>query len=150
MDSVFQIKGQVRSDEKVDPTDIVKTKKALAEFGYYATPDYGIKAFTDDDMFRAMRSFQAEHNLKADTRMFPGSETERTIREALRRKRSGDKAAIARYRRLPQIHDPVGLGIERDDFAGSGFFGGPHATRRLIRKKRRTKNPTSRNSAPCI
>ena len=125
MGSDFEILGGVRSDEKINPRDIVRTKKALAKLGYYRSQNDVDAEFTDGDLFWAIESFQAEHNLNRDGIMLPGGETERAIDEALRRKRSKDEDALARYRFLPQIRDPVGQGTEREDSAGAGFYQAP-------------------------
>ena len=122
MESIFRLKGQVRSDAAVDPADIVRTKEAFAELGHYKTPDYGIKPFTDDEMFEAIRAFQAEHKLRVDSQIFPSGETERTVNRALRRKQRPDDRPTNSDRSPPFIHDPIGLGIERNDPAGAGHF----------------------------
>ena len=127
----FQIEAPIQTNGSANPEDVLRAKKALAELGYYDTPDGGIGSFVDGDMFRAIESFQIDHDLVADALMLPGGETEQEIRSVIRSKRSGDKTARARYRPLPQIHDPVGRGIQRDDSSGKGFFQARRGKHRL-------------------
>lgn len=84
--SSFQLKGPVGTSYRVDPGDLVNTKKALNQLGYYAIPPHrGIDDWTDDALFDGIKGFQRDNNLKVDAFMRPGGPTENAINRALGR-----------------------------------------------------------------
>ncbi len=82
--SWFKLKEPMGTNYRVDPGDIVNTKQALTDLGYYKIPPHrGIDDWTDDAMFDGIRSFQKDNDLKVDGFMRPGGPTERTINTEL-------------------------------------------------------------------
>lgn len=82
--SWFKLKEPMGTNYRVDPGDIVNTKRALNRLGYYkAPPERGIDDWTDDAMFNGIRSFQKDHALKVDGFMRPEGPTEKTINQKL-------------------------------------------------------------------
>lgn len=82
--SWFSLKKAMGTNYVVDPGDIVNTKKALNQLGYYNVPPHrGIDDWTDDAMFDGIRKFQKDNGLKVDALMRPGGPTETSIRSQL-------------------------------------------------------------------
>ncbi|CAA7618392.1 hypothetical protein MTBLM5_260020 [Magnetospirillum sp. LM-5] len=78
--NLFSLKEPMGTDYQVDPDDIVNTKTALNQLGYYPVPpERGIDDWTDDKMFQGIRSFQQDQGLKVDGFMRPGGPTEQTM-----------------------------------------------------------------------
>ncbi|MBC7951845.1 MAG: peptidoglycan-binding protein [Rhodospirillaceae bacterium] len=78
--SWFNLKQTMGTNYTVDPGDIINTKKALNQIGYYDVPPHrGIDDWTDDAMFNGIRSFQKDKGLKVDGLMRPGGPTETAI-----------------------------------------------------------------------
>ncbi|HLO78105.1 MAG TPA: peptidoglycan-binding domain-containing protein [Magnetospirillum sp.] len=78
--SWFNLKKAMGTNYLVDSGDIVNTKKALSQLGYYdAPPHRGIDDWTDDAMFNGIRAFQQDKGLKVDGFMRPGGPTEMAI-----------------------------------------------------------------------
>ncbi|MBX9633929.1 MAG: peptidoglycan-binding protein [Magnetospirillum sp.] len=68
---------------RVVPGDIINTKKALNQLGYYDVPTRGIDDWTDDAMFNGIRTFQQDNGLKVDGFMRPDGPTEKKINASL-------------------------------------------------------------------
>jgi len=82
--SWFSLKKAMGTNYSVDPGDIVNTKKALSQLGYYDTPSHrGLDDWTDDAMFDGIRTFQKDNALKIDGFMRPGGPTESKINQQL-------------------------------------------------------------------
>lgn len=81
--SFFKLKQPMGSNYRVDPGDIVNTKSALNELGYYQIPERGLDDWTDDSMFQGIRSFQKANGLKVDGFMRPEGPTETAINASL-------------------------------------------------------------------
>lgn len=82
--SWFSLKKAMGTNYTVDPGDIVNTKKALNQLGYYDIPPHrGIDDWTDDPMFNGIRAFQKDNSLKIDGFMRPGGPTEQAIQQRL-------------------------------------------------------------------
>ena len=81
--SLFKLKQPMGSNYRVDPADIVSTKTALNELGYYPIPERGIDDWSDDALFQSIRSFQKDNGLKVDDFMRPEGPTETAINRKL-------------------------------------------------------------------
>ncbi|WP_173976545.1 peptidoglycan-binding domain-containing protein [Magnetospirillum sp. LM-5] len=82
--SWFKLKDPMGTNYRVDPGDIMNTKRALNHLGYYDVPPHrGIDDWTDDAMFNGIRSFQKDNGLKVDALMRPGGPTEGAINARL-------------------------------------------------------------------
>lgn len=80
--SWFSLTGPLGTNYRVEPNDIVNTKRALAALGYYSVPpERGIDDWTDSPMFDGIRRFQKANGLKVDGFMRPGGPTERAINQ---------------------------------------------------------------------
>lgn len=84
----FALRGEVGNGLEDDPEDVVGAKRALAALGRYprrlaADPTDLI----DRPLTEAIRSFQADHDLRQDGWMGPGGETETALQRALARAR---------------------------------------------------------------
>ncbi|MCP4395673.1 MAG: peptidoglycan-binding protein, partial [Alphaproteobacteria bacterium] len=73
----LKLNKSVDSASMVDENDIKPVKKALSEMGHYKPPEWGITEIPDQDMFKGIKSFQKENNLRVDGIMKPGGETEK-------------------------------------------------------------------------
>lgn len=82
--SMFKLKEAIGTNYRVDPNDLMNTKRALNQLGYYDVPPHrGIDDWTDDATFDGIRNFQRAKGLKVDGLMRPGGPTERAINEGL-------------------------------------------------------------------
>lgn len=91
--SWFSLNKAVGSNYTVDPGDIVNTKTALNQLGYYdVPPHHGIDDWTDDSMFNGIKAFQKDKGLKVDGFMRPGGPTEAAISHLLADNGSGREA----------------------------------------------------------
>lgn len=76
--SWFNLKQPIGTNDTVSPGDIVNTKAAPSQLGYYNVPPHrGIDDWTDDAMFNGIRAFQKDSGLKVDGFMRPGGPTEK-------------------------------------------------------------------------
>jgi hypothetical protein len=83
--SWLKLKSPIGTNYRVDTTDLMNTKRALNQLGYYNIPAHrGIDDWTDDAMFDGIRRFQKDNNLKIDAFMRPGGPTESAINQRLR------------------------------------------------------------------
>lgn len=72
MNDLFKLKKEIsETTADVEPDDVLSVKKHLKNFGYYKEPEWGMTKFSDGEMFRGIRSFQKEKNLKVDGVMKP-------------------------------------------------------------------------------
>lgn len=82
--SWFSLNKAMGSNYTVDPGDIVNTKTALNQLGYYDVPPHrGIDDWTDDSMFNGIKAFQKDNRLKVNGFMRPGGPTEAAINSSL-------------------------------------------------------------------
>jgi hypothetical protein len=82
--SWFKLKQPMGSAYTVDPGDIVNTKTALTQLGYYNPPKgIGIQPWTDEPMFDGIKQFQKDNALTVDGFMRPGGPTEKRINQHL-------------------------------------------------------------------
>lgn len=82
--SWFSLNEPFGSDYTVDPEDIVSTKTALKDLGYYEPPEgIGMQPWTDEATFNGIKNFQQDNDLKVDGFMRPGGPTEATINKQL-------------------------------------------------------------------
>ena len=70
---------------RLEPSDVLQTKKALRQIGYYHTPSYGITEISDDPMFNGIERFQQDNRLRKDGIIRPCGETQNAINYALTR-----------------------------------------------------------------
>jgi hypothetical protein len=71
----LKLRGPVRRNASVDPTDSLLAKSSLHLLGKYTPPDDGITPWPDEAMFRAIKEVQVEHGLEADEVMLPDGPT---------------------------------------------------------------------------
>ncbi|MCR6629230.1 MAG: peptidoglycan-binding protein [Magnetospirillum sp.] len=91
--SWFSLNKAMGTNYTVDPGDIVSTKTALNQLGYYDVPPHrGIDDWTDDAMFNGIKAFQKDNGLKVDGLMRPGGPTESAISASLAE--GGDKPGL--------------------------------------------------------
>lgn len=80
----FKLNQPIGTNYRADPDDIMNTKRALAQLGYYDIPAHrGIDDWTDDAMFDGIRNFQKANGLKVDAFMRPDGPTARAINAGL-------------------------------------------------------------------
>ena len=70
---------------RLDPDDVSTVKQCMSKFGCYRIPEWGVTPVSDNQMFRAISSYQRKSNLKPDGIMKPQGETETAINEELSR-----------------------------------------------------------------
>lgn len=76
----FTLNQPIGTNYRADPDDIMNTKRALNQLGYYKVPAHrGIDDWTDDAMFDGIRSFQKANGLKVDAFMRPDGPTAKAI-----------------------------------------------------------------------
>lgn len=77
---MINLKSPIGTNYRVDPDDLMGTKRALNKLGYYDIPPHrGIDDWTDDAMFDGIKRFQKDNNLKVDAFMRPGGPTEQKM-----------------------------------------------------------------------
>ncbi|MGE5502439.1 MAG: peptidoglycan-binding domain-containing protein [Ignavibacteriales bacterium] len=82
--SWFKLKEPMGASYRVNPGDIVNTKTALTQLGYYKPPKgMGIQPWTDEAMFDGIKRFQKDNGLEVDGFMRPGGPTEGRINHHL-------------------------------------------------------------------
>ncbi|MBF0326526.1 MAG: peptidoglycan-binding protein [Alphaproteobacteria bacterium] len=93
--SQFTLKDPIGTNYRVDPNDLMNTKRALNQLGYYNIPAHrGIDDWTDDAMFDGIRRFQRDNGLKVDAFMRPGGPTENAINQRLQRTSFGSARRV--------------------------------------------------------
>lgn len=100
--SWFNLSKTMGSNYTVAPQDIVNTKTALNQLGYYPVPDRGIDDWSDDPMFDGIKAFQKDNGLKVDGLMRPGGPTEVAINARLDGQNDG-QVVLAAGRRDPNV-----------------------------------------------
>jgi len=82
--SGFKLREPMGTSYSVTPGDIINTKAALSQLGYYRVPEgLGIQPWTDDAMFDGIRAFQKDNGLQVDGYMRPEGPTENAINTSL-------------------------------------------------------------------
>lgn len=82
--SWFKLKSPFGANYRVDPNDLMNTKRALSQLGYYDVPQHrGIDDWTDDATFDGIRRFQRDNGLKVDGFLRPGGPTERAMNQRM-------------------------------------------------------------------
>jgi len=82
--SWFKLKRSVAPNVSVDPMDIVNTKMALNQLGYYERPKEDVFGdWSNRGVFQGIRSFQKDNGLKVDGYMNSGGPTEQAINNRL-------------------------------------------------------------------
>lgn len=77
---MLNLKSPVGTNYRVDPNDLMDTKRALSDLGYYDIPPHrGIDDWTDDATFDGIKRFQQDNGLKVDGFMRPGGPTEQKM-----------------------------------------------------------------------
>ncbi len=72
---MIKIKSTLGHDYNVEALDVFKVKLALNKIGFYKTPEYGITPYPDNNMYRAIRSYQESKGIKVDGIIKPEGET---------------------------------------------------------------------------
>lgn len=98
--SWFNLNKAMGTNYTVDPKDIINTKTALSQLGYYDVPPHrGIDDWTDEAMFNGIRAFQKDNDLKVDGVMRPGGPTETAINAGLAE--DGEKPGLGEGEKPP-------------------------------------------------
>ncbi|NFV82125.1 peptidoglycan-binding domain-containing protein [Magnetospirillum aberrantis] len=93
--SWFKLKDPFGTNYRVDKGDLMNTKRALNQLGYYSIPaNRGIDDWTDDATFDGIRRFQRDSGLKVDAFMRPGGPTEAAINQRLQHSSFGAPKAF--------------------------------------------------------
>lgn len=74
-----------RTTSELDPDDVSRVKTCMSQFGCYRIPQWGITPISDNQMFKAITSYQRKSNLKEDGVMKPQGETETAINNELKK-----------------------------------------------------------------
>lgn len=83
---MLSLKSPIGTNYRVDANDLMDTKRALSDLGYYDVPPHrGIDDWTDDATFNGIKRFQQDNGLKVDGFMRPGGPTEGAINQNLAR-----------------------------------------------------------------
>lgn len=83
--SIFNLNSDVSRSAILEEDDVLHTKIALNNQGYYDVPKaYGLTPYSDERMFDGMKNFQQDQNLKPDSIMRPGGETETALNKSLK------------------------------------------------------------------
>ena len=80
---MFILKGRVASNSPTDLEDSAIIKMALTSLGYYDDTETGLSPYGDKKLFKAVKSFQNNHNLKVDGVINPDGPTQKTMKEKL-------------------------------------------------------------------
>lgn len=87
---MVSLKSPIGTNYRVDPDDLMNTKRTLNQLGYYDIPPHrGVDDWTDDAMFDGIKRFQKDNGLKVDGFMRPGGETEQNINLLLTNEQAG-------------------------------------------------------------
>lgn len=82
--TMLNLKSPIGTNYRVDLNDLMETKRALSDLGYYDVPPHrGIDDWTDDATFDGIKRFQQDNGLKVDGFMRPGGPTERAMNTSL-------------------------------------------------------------------
>lgn len=77
---MLKLTSPIGTDYRVEPSDLMDTKRALNQLGYYdIPPERGIDDWTDHAIFDGIRRFQKDNGLKVDGFMRPDGPTERAM-----------------------------------------------------------------------
>jgi hypothetical protein len=76
---MFHLSSAVSRSHKLEEDDVLKTKFALKDIGYYDEPEYGMTPYSDERMFDSIKKFQKDKGLEVDGIMYPEGETASTI-----------------------------------------------------------------------
>lgn len=79
----FSVGNTISQSSNTKPDDVLKTKNALVQTGYYKTPSFGITSSPDMGMINGLKGFQKDNGLKVDGVMKPKGPTESKIGETL-------------------------------------------------------------------
>jgi hypothetical protein len=80
----LKLKRPMDEYTSVDLSDIVPTKRALKQLGYYQPPiGNELGAWVDNNLFDGIRRFQRDNRLRVDGVMKPGGPTETAINRQL-------------------------------------------------------------------
>jgi peptidoglycan hydrolase-like protein with peptidoglycan-binding domain len=108
---------RLSAQNSVDRDDVIVTKGALQQLGYYEPWDGKINSFTDNQLFNGIKAFQEDHGLTVDGYMDPEGETATEIGRILFSDAPFDEARWGGRRPVPPRKDPPD-GKKRDDDDG--------------------------------
>ena len=80
---MFELKKTVGRNYQADLDDTAKTKFAMTSLEYYDDTETGLAPYADDQLFKSVRAFQKDNDLKVDGVMKPEGETQNKIKEKL-------------------------------------------------------------------
>ena len=113
--SWLKLKHPMDEYTSVDLGDIVPTKRALNQLGYYQPPiGNELGAWVDNNLFDGIRRFQRDNRLRVDGVMKPGGPTETAINRVLSGN-AANRGPINAKSLLDQF----------DDYTGPGFYDDP-------------------------
>ncbi|MBI5119764.1 MAG: peptidoglycan-binding protein [Rhodospirillales bacterium] len=112
--SWLKLKRPMDEYTSVDLSDIVPTKRALKQLGYYQPPiGNELGAWVDNNLFDGIRRFQRDNRLRVDGVMKPGGPTETAINRVLSGN-SANRGPINAKSLLDQFDDYTVPGIYND------------------------------------
>ncbi len=79
----LKLKNSIASNSGVNQDDVIPTKTALKNLGYYKEPDWGMDNIPTQSMIDGIKNFQKDNNLMVDGIMKPDGETINKINEKL-------------------------------------------------------------------
>ncbi|KAF0110825.1 MAG: hypothetical protein FD149_2592 [Rhodospirillaceae bacterium] len=121
---LFQLGRPIATNVSATSDDIINTKRALNQLGYYEQPSDG--AWVDSAMFDGIRRFQRDHGLKVDGVINPGGPTEHALNRALIHVRAYTRVRFVKVEHV-SAHErsaPVRSGENPQHAAGHKPFGG--------------------------
>lgn len=80
---MFNLKGSVARDSSTHIEDSGNIKMALTALGYYDAAETGLSPYGDNQLFRAIKTFQKDNNLRVDGVIKPDGPTQKSIKEKL-------------------------------------------------------------------
>ena len=125
--ALFELEGVFDRGTRIRPDDILKTKRALRDLGFYRVPSHGLTDFTDDEMFEGLEAFQRERKLSVDGMMIPDGRTERAINSQLKKQaeRQREQASAGNSQKSAVASNRAGLGLLRPASTGAVGFAIP-------------------------
>ncbi|MGQ0528079.1 MAG: peptidoglycan-binding protein, partial [Alphaproteobacteria bacterium] len=83
-DFMFTLKRSIARDTRTDFDDVAAVTFALAALGYYDDTETGLSPYADDGLFRSIKSFQKDNDLKDDGVMKTDGPTQAKMNDKLK------------------------------------------------------------------
>lgn len=89
---MFTLKGTVSRNSNTDLDDSATIKMAMTSLGYYDDADNGFSAYGDDKLFKSIKSYQKDKDLKVDGVIKADGPTQEKIKQDLNEDKSAGNA----------------------------------------------------------